>query len=318
MFYLFTFNPHFQRHFTATGNTSKGHLHPPYLSILIFRGTSLQHGQRGGIHLLSLSFNPHFQRHFTATYPNRGTEEGLRRFQSSFSEALYCYSAFGPERLTWWVPFNPHFQRLFTATKKVANFRKAWREAFNPHFQRLFTATQRAAQDPEPRGGLSILIFRGSLLLRAPEGPEASPAVYFQSSFSEALYCYSEQVCLVSCPPPPFNPHFQRLFTATPMLGRVSRRLAIFQSSFSEALYCYIRWTVVTDEELDFQSSFSEALYCYLLAPPEHGKSELLFQSSFSEALYCYNTSSALCWRTSCPFNPHFQRLFTATVLCER
>ena len=65
------FNPHFQRHFTATPKRARARLEAPMLSILIFRGISLQLHGGDPLRLPAVSFNPHFQRHFTAT-PCRG------------------------------------------------------------------------------------------------------------------------------------------------------------------------------------------------------------------------------------------------------
>jgi len=85
--------------------------------------------------------------------------------------------------------FNPHFQRLFTATPCLP---ARWypTSTFNPHFQRLFTAT--GGEGPAQRGTaqLSILIFRGSLLLQDTIRDMLYFLKNFQSSFSEALYCY--------------------------------------------------------------------------------------------------------------------------------
>jgi len=61
----------------------------------------------------------------------------------------------------------------------------------------------------------------------------------FQSSFSEALYCYGGGGVDTPLSWLSFNPHFQRLFTATEFLRLMPVGKFAFQSSFSEALYCY-------------------------------------------------------------------------------
>ena len=61
----------------------------------------------------------------------------------------------------------------------------------------------------------------------------------FQSSFSEALYCYAIRGFATRFLQFTFNPHFQRLFTATGWINGFKVVELSFQSSFSEALYCY-------------------------------------------------------------------------------
>ena len=60
------------------------------LSILIFRGTSLQLRDSATLLEEKKSFNPHFQRHFTATFDLEVLRSILPDFQSSFSEAFHC------------------------------------------------------------------------------------------------------------------------------------------------------------------------------------------------------------------------------------
>ena len=165
--HLWAFNPHFQRHFTATRGpyTTSRWTDEADLSILIFRGISLQ--QRKAL------VNKVFE----------------RIFQSSFSEAFHCNKGGYLSPYSHGKPFNPHFQRHFTATYWLKKQGKYHLLPFNPHFQRHFTATPIPASSRRPPSSLSILIFRGISLQPKPYVRPSSKPKNFQSSFSEAFHC---------------------------------------------------------------------------------------------------------------------------------
>ena len=163
------FNPHFQRHFTATLCAEGGQEDHLELSILIFRGTSLQQKTPGKTFYSRLSF------------------------QSSFSEALHCNyldvqgCLLNAIQLSILIFRGTSLQLPRHMAKKFKQY------AFNPHFQRHFTATQGVSQG-------------------------AGATVVFQSSFSEALHCNPRFPPRQPGEKGTFNPHFQRHFTATRFL----------------------------------------------------------------------------------------------------
>ena len=161
----------------------------------------------------------------------------------------------------------------------------------------------------------------------------------FQSSFSEALRCNGQSEVYLERWALPFNPHFQRLFAATykhtPLvtIGMVAfnphfQRLFAatnfktgfwsggpsFQSSFSEALRCNRPWPVRSRPPfplsiLIFRGSSLQRKNLKRLL-----RNLLNFQSSFSEALRCNSVPGFGSSNPASTFNPHFQRLFAATL----